>query len=331
MSGPGLVRRALAGGSAAVVAVAAFAVPLPYVEYLPGGATPIAPLVSVRGAGTTPLDGETALLTVRVARQPLVSALAALLDPDRVLLPATRVFPTGVDRQDYLARERERFSRQFDVAAAVGARAAGVPLEVVTEVVVLDVLVGGPSDGLLAPGDVVLSVDGERVTSGAALAARVQASAPGDVLTLRIGHAGMEQERRITLAALEEGGPARIGVMVQTAVDELIMPIEVVLTSGIRIGGPSAGLMVGLTVYDLLAAEDLLAGRRIAGTGTLDIDGRVGDVGGVREKVLAALAAGYDLVLVPTDRVAEAERAAAGRIDVAGVATLDEALALLRR
>jgi len=69
----------------------------------------------------------------------------------------------------------------------------------------------------------------------------------------------------------------------------------------------------------------------VAGTGTLDIDGRVGDVGGVREKVIAALEAGYDLVLVPTVRLEEAERAAAGRIAVAGVATLDEALAVLRR
>ena len=323
--------RALLAASAAIVAVAALTVPMPYVEYLPGGATPIAPLVEIRGADITPLEGETALLTVRLTRQPLVSLVAALLDPEREVLPTTRVYPSGVDRQDYLARERARFSRQFEVAAAVGARSAGVPLEVITEVVVLEVVVGGPSDGVLAPGDVVLEVDGERVTSGAALAARVQASAPGDVLTLRIVHAEVEQLRTITLAALEEGGPARIGVLVQTAVDELILPIDILLTPGIRIGGPSAGLMVGLTVHDLLAAEDLLGGRRVAGTGTLDIDGRVGDVGGVREKVIAAIEAGYDLVLVPTVRLEEAERAAAGRIAVAGVATLDEALAVLRR
>jgi PDZ domain-containing protein len=89
--------------------------------------------------------------------------------------------------------------------------------------------------------------------------------------------------------------------------------------------------MVGLTVFDLLAQENLLAGRRVAGTGTLDIDGRVGGVGGVREKTIGAIDAGYDVLLVPASSAAEARRVADGRIVVHGVASLDEALAALRR
>ena len=128
-----------------------------------------------------------------------------------------------------------------------------------------------------------------------------------------------------------EGEPPRIGVLVQTAVDELLLPIDITLTPGVRIGGPSAGLMVGLTVYDLVADEDLLRGRRVAGTGTLDIDGVVGPVGGVPEKTLAAIAAGYDVLLVPAAETAATQRLADGRIDVIGVATLDEAIDRLRR
>jgi PDZ domain-containing protein len=83
-------------------------------------------------------------------------------------------------------------------------------------------------------------------------------------------------------------------------------------------------------VYDLLAAEDLLAGRRVAGTGTLDVDGVVGAVGGVPEKTLAAIAAGYDVLLVPEAETAIAERVASGRITVIGVATLADAIERLR-
>jgi Lon-like protease len=324
-------RSGLGAASLALVVTAALTVPMPYVEYLPGGATPIAPLVAIEGASVTALDGETALLTVRLTRQPLAQLVLVALDPDRSVLPTSRVYPSGVDRQVYLAQERERFNRQFDVAAAVGAEAAGVPFEVITEVVVLEVLTGGPGDGRLAPGDTVLAVDGEPLTSGAALAARIESAVPGDTVTVRVRHAGEERDVTITLRALEDGGPARIGVLVQTAIDELLLPIDIVLTPGLRIGGPSAGLMVGLTVYDLLAAENLLDGRRVAGTGTLDIDGRVGEVGGVREKTLAAIEEGYDVLLVPTGSVAEATRVAAGRIAVIGVDTLAEAIAALRR
>jgi PDZ domain-containing protein len=258
-----------------------------------------------------------------------VQLVAARLDRDRELLPLTRVYPRGVDRQVHLARERDRFDRQFDVAAAVGAQAAGVPLEVITAVVVLEVDPEGPSAGRLAPGDVVLSVDGEPLTSGAALAERVRSSPAGVPLTLRIVHAGTERDQPVTPAPVPGGGAPRIGVLVQTAVDDLILPIDITLTPGVRIGGPSAGLMVGLTVYDLLAADDLLAGRKVAGTGTLDVDGVVGPVGGVPEKTLAAIAAGYDVLLVPEPETAVAERVAAGRIRVIGVATLDEAISEL--
>jgi len=328
---PGLLRSGLVAGSVAVVAVAALSVPMPFVEYRPGGAVTIEPLVAIAGAETTPLDGETALLTVRLTRPTPVQLVAARVDPDRELLPLTRVYPPGVDRQVYLERERARFDRQFDVAAAVGAAAAGVPLEVLTAVVVLEVDPAGPSAGRLAPGDVVLAVDGAAVTSGAALAELVRTSPAGVPLVLRVEHAGGARDQAVTPEPATAGGAPRIGVLVQTAVDELLLPIDITLTPGVRIGGPSAGLMVGLTVYDLLAEEDLLRGRRVAGTGTLDVDGVVGAVGGVPEKTLAAIAAGYDVLIVPAAETAATQRLAAGRIMVIGVSTLDEAIERLRR
>ena len=327
----GLVRTGLVSASVAVVAVAALTVPMPFVEYRPGGATPIEPLIGIEGTDVTPLDGGTALLTVRVARPSAVQLVAARLDPSRELLPLGRVYPADVDRQEYLARERERFGRQFEVAAAVGAAAAGVPVEVTTAVVVLEVDPAGPSGGLLSPGDVVLAADGVPMTSGAALAELVRASPPDVPIVLRIVHAGTERDQPVVPRPAAPGEPPRIGVLVQTAVDELLLPIDITLTPGVRIGGPSAGLMVGLTVYDLVAEEDLLRGRLVAGTGTLDVDGVVGPVGGVPEKTLAAIAAGYDVLLVPVAETAAPQRLAAGRIEVIGVTTLDEAIDRLRR
>ncbi len=333
-SGPrpvGVGRSSMVSASVAIVTIGALGIPMPFVEYRPGGAVAIEPLVLIDGADVTPLEGETALLTVRLTRPTPVQLVAAALDRDRELLTLTRVYPQGVDRQVHLARERERFDRQFDVAAAVGAAAAGVPLEVLTAVVVITVDPAGAAADQLAPGDVILAIDGEPLTSGAALSERVRNTPAGVPLTLRVQHAGTEQDRIVTPVTTSDSATPRIGVTVQTAVDRLVLPIDITLTPGVRIGGSSAGLMVGLTVYDLLADEDLLRGRKVAGTGTLDVDGMVGPVGGVPEKTIAAMNAGYDVVLVPEAETALAERVAAGRITVIGVASLVEAIEGLRR
>jgi len=53
-------------------------------------------------------------------------------------------------------------------------------------------------------------------------------------------------------------------------------------------GGPSAGLMFTLGVYDLVTGQNLTGGRKIASTGTIDVEGNVGIIGGVQQKVVAA-------------------------------------------
>ena len=74
-------------------------------------------------------------------------------------------------------------------------------------------------------------------------------------------------------------------------------------TSGV--GGPSAGLMFTLDIYDQLNSEDLRKGRKIAGTGTIESDGSVGDIGGAALKVVAAAKAGADIFFVPNNPVDE--------------------------
>jgi Lon-like protease len=329
---PSMTRTVFYAATAAIVAWAAFVVPLPVVEYVPNDPTPIPPLIEVEGIATTDLDGETALLTVLLRQQPTVSSLWAWLDARRVLLPVDRVYPPGVDRQQYLASERERFGRQFDIAAAVGAAAAGVETELVTEVVVVEVIVGSPADGLLAPGDTVLAVDGSPIVAAEELQAITRESDEDTVLTLTVRHAGEIRDVAVSPAFFpgSEDQP-RLGVAIETAVDELRLPFDVRLAEGTRIGGPSAGLMVAVTVYDLLSDEDLLAGRIVVGTGTVDADGRVGPVGGVREKMRAAAEYGADVVLVPAMQLDQAFEGAPEGLRIVGVDTLEQALEALRR
>jgi Lon-like protease len=323
-------RTAFYAASAGLLLWASFAVPLPFVEYLPGPPASIEPLLELEGIETTPLEGETALLTVLLRQQPPIPALQAWLDDDRRLISAERVFPSGTDRDEYFRAERERFSRQFELAAAVGAEAAGLETELVTEVVVLDVLPGSPADGRLQAGDVVLAVDGEPVAAAEELQARARSGQLGDVLELTVRRDGDEVAVPVELGEIEGSDFPAMGIAVQTAVDRVQLPFDLRLADGTRIGGPSAGMMVAVTTYDLLSDEDLLAGRTVMGTGTIDADGRVGPVGGVAEKMIAADAYGADLVLVPSWQLDEALSLAPDGLDVVGVSTLDEALQAIR-
>jgi Lon-like protease len=325
-----VARSTFYAASAAVIAWAALVVPMPVIEFVPNAPTLIEPLVTIDGTPTTELDGETALLTVLLRQQPLAPALGALADGRRSLRPLGEVFPPDVDREQRRLEERERFNRQFDIAAAVAAQAAGAEVELVTEVVVIDVLAGSPAQGILTRGDAVQAVDGAPIASAEELQSLVRAREVGDRLTLTIRHAGEVRDVTIELEGFGNPEEPRMGVQIATAVDELLLPFEVALAPDVRIGGPSAGLMVAITIYDLLSEEDLLAGRTVMGTGSLDADGRVGPVGGVPEKMVAAADDGADLVFVPALQLEDALSTAPDDLVVIGVDTFEEALEALR-
>lgn len=328
-----VLRSAFYSSTVAIVAAAAFTVPLPLIEFLPAEPTEIPPLVEIEGTQTTELDGETALLTILLRQQPTVPALGALLDEQRSLRPLNEVYPPGTEREELREAERERFGRSFDVAAVVGAQAAGIEADLVTEVAVVQVIPGSPAEGLLDPGDIIEEVNGERVTAAEGVQRITRSGAIGEEIELSVRRAGESEADTVTAQLADVGGdgtPA-LGVLIETAVDDLRLPFEVTLAEDTRIGGPSAGLMIGLTVYDLLSDEDLLGGRTVMGTGTLDADGRVGPVGGVPEKMRAVAEHGADLVLVPRSQLDEARAATSQQLPIVGVADLDEALEALRR
>jgi PDZ domain-containing protein len=95
------------------------------------------------------------------------------------------------------------------------------------------------------------------------------------------------------------------------------------------VGGPSAGLMLTLGILDLVGDDDLTGGAVVAGTGTIDAQGKVGPIGGITLKMVAAKDIGAELFLVPADNCSEAKGVAAPGFPLARVASLDDALKAL--
>ena len=125
------------------------------------------------------------------------------------------------------------------------------------------------------------------------------------------------------------GAPTRafLGVSLQTLFT-FEFPVKVSVNSG-DVGGPSAGLAYTLAIIDQLTPGSLTGGKTVAVTGTMELDGSVGEVGGVYQKTLAAIGAGATLMLVPTGEYRDAIHAARGRIRVEKADSLDQALRIL--
>jgi PDZ domain-containing protein len=95
------------------------------------------------------------------------------------------------------------------------------------------------------------------------------------------------------------------------------------------VGGPSGGLIFTIGLIDLLTSEDILQGRKISGSGTITADGKVGAIGGISEKIIAAKKAGATLLFASSENCDEIPQDVNG-ISVVAISTLNQAMDYLR-
>jgi PDZ domain-containing protein len=121
----------------------------------------------------------------------------------------------------------------------------------------------------------------------------------------------------------------KIGIAIASAGFDFKPPFPVSIVTQKISGGPSAGLMFTLTIYNTLSSKDLTGGRQIAGTGTINLDGTVGPIGGVKQKVAAAEAVGASYFLSPVENYDDA-LSVARHIKVIKIATVQQAIEFLQ-
>jgi PDZ domain-containing protein len=192
---------------------------------------------------------------------------------------------------------------------------------------VATVVPGGPAEGELQPEDEILAVDGIQVDSSSELVDAVRAAEPGDALELAVRS---DDDRRVVqVVTAEEDGRTTIGISVATT---YTMPFDVTFNLERNIGGPSAGTIFALAIYDKLTKGDLTGGRVIAGTGEVDYDGTVGAIGGIQQKIVSATNDGATIFLAPADNCADAVQAPVDSDDIrlVRIDSLDGAIAALQ-
>jgi PDZ domain-containing protein len=246
------------------------------------------------------------------------------------LIPDREVVLPGESEKQRVHQDFQAMNTSQAVAEAVAEKALGRNVTIRH----LGALVEEVSPGLPAakagvePGDVITAVDGQHVSSASSLIGLTRSLRPGDVVAYTFSRLGT---KRLRTVASTEGGRRRAIIGVAVADDVRIGHIPVKVRYTITgIGGPSAGLAFALEIYDSLSGRHLLRGHRIAATGELDPLGDVIEIGGAKQKALGAIQAGADTFIVPQANVAEARKAAGGKLRVIGVSTFAQALAAIR-
>jgi PDZ domain-containing protein len=275
-------------------------------------------------------QGELIMLTVSTQEVNLFEAVAAALDPDVDLVPREAVRPRDESDEEFVLRNRSLMDTSTQTAITLALHRLGYDITPVSDGVrVAEVVPDTPAASVLQVDDVIVGVAGQEVTLVEELGPIVTGFQVGDTIELDIRRGAAEESVEVELVPrTDDPARAMIGISVETLNPRFDFPFPIAIEAG-QIGGPSAGMMYTLAVMDLLGPDDLTKGHVIAGTGTIDLEGNVGAIGGVRQKVVAAEAAGAEYMLVPQANLAEAENARRTRMQLIGVATLDDALAFL--
>ncbi len=306
-------------------------VPLPYYLFKPGSVRDVQPLITVHGdTPTFPAKGTIGYTTVSLRQATLLGLVQGWLDKDVDIIGRDKVL------QGRNIKQNEQLNLQMmvnskEVATQVALQRLAYPVHVTVGQVVEQIERNMPADGVLEPGDVIVSVDGQAFDDVDDMTRILKTKAPGDTVTLGVRpHAGqVTKQVKITLAPSPDD-PKRgiMGVRVTPIAVDYDFPLDISIDTG-NVGGPSAGLAFTLGIIDDLTPGELTGGHDVAVTGTMSPDGSVGEVGGSGQKAAAVRAKGIKLFIVPRADYKDAAAHAGKSLKVVPVDNLDQALKVL--
>jgi len=306
-------------------------VKLPYYAVSPGSAVEVDGLVSVAEGSPPPSEGRIYLLTVRLTQANLLDAVRGWIDPQVDVVEQRRIVPAEINEKELAEFNLAQMDTSKQHALGVAFEELGYDAISGGGAEVIQVTAGTPAGMSLAPGDIIVAIDDATITSHYDVIDALADLRPRTPVELTVDPAGPGGRRRVPLTLDATPGRPSLAFLGATLATqdpryEFPFPVDIALE---EVGGPSAGLAFTLEVIDALSPGDLTGGQRVAATGTIELDGSVGQVGGVTQKAAVAEEKGVDLLLVPRPELEQARRLAGDGLVVEAVDNLSGALRVL--
>ncbi len=342
-------RRAwLLAGLAAVVAlvIAGATVPINKVIQAPGPTWNVLAdtsdgaeqdLLTVTGTQTYDTTGALRMTTVSVSGCPgypvtFFMLLDAWLSSDKTVLDRDQVCPESLSAEQVEKVNQAQMTSSQDAAVVAALMETG---EANRMILTVEGTVDEQQGADVLPGDVLESIttaDGEttNITSYPQLRELMTTIAPATPLTLQVDREGSKVNVALTTISPQDsdgdGHPdsdgSLLGLSLSAQADS-----DIDASFGLSdVGGPSAGTIFALGIIDEITPGDLTGGQDIAGTGTIAIDGTIGAIGGIKQKMAGARQDGSEYFLAPTTNCQEVVGNVPDGLNVYAVGTLHEAV-----
>lgn len=272
---------------------------LPYYVMKPGMAESLDGIIEVEGGYDE--QGELMLTTVRMGEANIISYLMTKINKYYVLEPKEVVRMKNETDEEYQVRQLYYMEDSQENALQVAFKKAGKDIDVkINGIYVLSVREDMPSSDVLKPGDRIVAIDEHTFDSSTGFTNYIQGKKAGDVIRVTFIRKNEKLTKEISIEIIPEINKPGIGIILVEDKDVKTKP-NVNINSE-KIGGPSAGLMFTLEIYNQLTKEDITKGYKIAGTGTISSDGMVGPIGGIEQKIVAANREGVELFFAPNEQ-----------------------------
>lgn len=307
-----------------VVVLLVMVVKVPYEVNMPGGVIDLGNRVTVNGE-ITEIDGTFNMAYVSVAQGSIPHVLLGLILPDWDVVPESSVTYENETVEDANKRSKLYLEQSIDYATAVAMDYAGIEYELSNRFNYV-AFIDTKAKTTLKVGDNILKLNGEEIVDVNVMSERIQSLNDGDKVEFLVERDG--KELSATAVVYEENDKKYVGISAITTFD-LDSEVDVQIETRTSESGPSGGMMMTLMVYNALTNQDLTHGKVIVGTGTISLDGSVGEIGGVKYKLMGAVSNNADVFLVPAGNYEEAIKVKEEKdydIEVVSVDTLQDAI-----
>ena len=274
---------------------------LPYDVNMPGGLIDLSDRVEVNGEDVD-IEGTFNMAYVSSVSGSIPHILLSFVIPDWDVVPSSDSTYENETIEEARKRNKLYLEQSKDYATAVAFDVALIPYEVSNRINYV-AYIDKKAKTTLQVGDDILELNGESVEDINVMSQLIQELEVGSKIDFLVERDG--KEVKATATTYEEDGKKYVGISALTTFD-MKSDVDIEINTKESESGPSGGLMMTLMVYNAVTKQDLTHGKKVVGTGTINLDGSVGEIGGVKYKVMGAAGEGADIFLVPEGNYKEA-------------------------
>lgn len=279
-----------------------FWIELPYVVYRPGGVIDLSKRIEVENGYD--YEGELNMSYVSMMKGNIPFILLSYVIPNWDLEKSENITYEGDSVSETLEKDKMQTESAMDNAVIASFKLTNHDLEI-TGYHNKVIYIVSDAETTLEDYDEILSIEGASVTNLEEMQKIVNSYKEGDILNIKV----LRNDKEVDTMAkvFKVGDSLKVGVSLITTYDYETNP-EVTIKTKSSESGPSGGLMMALSIYNSLTEEDITKGKKIAGTGTIDEFGNIGEIGGVKYKVLGAIKNDMDVFICPDENYEEAKK-----------------------